>query len=143
MHRTKFFLVLISLWVIPLVSYRVIWLLQSKRATGLFAFQSYGPALDQIRFPYSVIYFKVGKDTIFFKAPPHLRLSKNAVVTVLYQPRNPEDARLDSFKAIWSGTIIYGGIPLLFLIVIFLHPEIIPYRSKVELRAKSPFVRVV
>src|SRR5688572_547281 len=109
--RTKFFLSVILLLIIPLVTFKVIWLLQSKKTTGIFAFESYGPALDQIRFPYSVIYFFVGNDTIWFKGPPKLGLPEKAIVPVRYRPGNPADARFDSFRGIWIGTLIYGGLP--------------------------------
>jgi hypothetical protein len=143
MHRTKFFLALFLLYLTPLVLYKSIWLIQSKKAIGKFAFESYGPALDQIRFPYSIIYFLVGKDTVWFKGPGKLHLKPGNLVPVRYLPRDPSNARLDSFKSIWAGTIIYGSIPFLILIVISLHPEIIPYRKKVKLTREKPFVWVV
>jgi hypothetical protein len=143
MSRTKFFLALFLLFVTPLVLYKVIWLLQSKKATGTFAFESEGPALDLIRFPYSMIYFKVGKDTVWLKGPGNLNLKSGDLVPVRYHAGNPSNAKLDTFKALWAGTIIYGGIPLLFLLVIFLHPDIVPYHKKVLLRWKKPFVWVV
>ena len=143
MPRTKFFLALFLLFITPLVLYKTIWLLQSKKTTGTFAFESYGPALDQIRFPYTMIYFMVGKDTVWFKGPGLLNLKPGDLVPVRYLPRNPSNAKLDTFKSIWFGTIIYGGIPFLILLVIFLHPEIVPYRNKVMVRWKKPFVWVV
>jgi hypothetical protein len=141
--RTKFFLALFLLFITPLVLYKVVWLLQSKKTTGIFAFESYGPALDQIRFPYSMLYFKLGKDTVWFRGPAHLQLKSGDLTPVRYLAGNPSNARLDTFKAIWAGTVIYGGIPFLILLVIFLHPEIVPYRKKVMLKWKKPFVLVV
>jgi hypothetical protein len=141
--RTKFFLGLFLLFITPLLLSKAIWVLQSKKTKGKFAFQSYGPALDQIRFPYSIIYFMTGKDTVWFKGPANLGLPENADVPVRYQAGNPADAKLDSFKAIWMGTLIYGGIPFLILLVIFLHPEIVPYRSRVKLTKMKPFVYLV
>ena len=141
--RTKFFLALICLFITPLVLYKTVWLLQSKKTSGIYAFRSFGPALDQIRFPYSVIYFLNGKDTIWFKGPGDLNMKEGAIVPVLYHTGNPAGARVDSFKSIWLDTIIYGGIPFLILLVIFLQPGIVPYRSNVELTPRKPFLRVV
>jgi len=143
MSRTKFFLALISLLVVPLVSYKVIWLLQSRKASGIFAFEGSGNALDQMRFPYSDIYFKNGKDTIWFKGPGGLHLQPGAIVPIRYLPGNPTQVKLDTFKAIWGATAVYGGIPLLILLVIFLHPEIVPYRAKVIVTRNKPFVRLL
>ncbi|HEY8894570.1 MAG TPA: DUF3592 domain-containing protein, partial [Niastella sp.] len=125
------------------VLYKAVWLLQSKKTTGVFAFESYGPALDQIRFPYSIIYFLHGKDTVWFKGPGHLQLKAGDKVPVRYLSATPTQAKLDTFKSIWIGTIIYGGIPLLVLLVICLHPEIVPYKAKIILTRKSPFVRLL
>jgi hypothetical protein len=142
-HRTKFFLALFLLYITPLVLYKSIWLIQSKKATGKFAFESHGNALDQMRFPYSEIYFKHGNDTIWFKGPAGLHLKAGDMVPVRYLISNPSNARLNSFKAIWGATVVYGGIPFLVLLAISLHPEIIPYRKKVKLTLEKPFVWVV
>ncbi|THU40769.1 hypothetical protein FAM09_01250 [Niastella caeni] len=84
-----------------------------------------------------------GKDTIWFKGPGYYHLQEGAVVPVRYLTGNPAGARVDTFKSIWFDTIIYGGIPFLILLVIFLHPEIVPFRSKVMVSRRKPFVRVV
>lgn len=143
MPRTKFFLALFSLLIVPLLLYKVVWLMQSQKANGVFAFEGSGNALDQMRFPYSDIYFINGGDTVWFKGPGGLHLQPGAIVPIRYQSNNPSNAKLDNFKSIWGATIIYGGIPLLILLVIFLHPEIVPYRSKVKLTPRKPFVWVV
>jgi len=143
MHRAKFFLGLILLFITPLLLSKTIWLLRSKKTTGIFAFENYGPALDQIRFPYSILYFKLGKDTVWFRGPGKLHLKPGDIVPVRYLASNPSNARLDTFKAIWAATVIYGGVPFLILLVIFLHPEIVPYRKSVQLIARKPFIRVV
>lgn len=142
-HRTKFFLALISIVVIPLVTYKCIWLMQSRRVNGIFAFEGQGNVLEQIRFPHSEIWFKDDHDTIWIKGPGGLKLKSGDHVKVRYHPGDPGNAKLDTFIGIWGGTVIYGGIVLLLLIAIAVHPEIIPYRSKVMLTGKRPFVRVV
>jgi hypothetical protein len=142
-HRTKFFLALICLFVTPVVLYKVIWLLQSKKTTGVYAFKSYGPALDQMRFPYSVIYFKHGADTVWFHGAGKLNYQPGDMVPVRYLAGNPSNAQLDTFRSLWMSTIIYGGILFLFLLAISLHPEIVSYKKKVILTRKKPFVWVV
>jgi hypothetical protein len=142
-HRTKFFLALASLLVIPLVTYRCIWLLQSRRVDGVYAFEGQGNVLEQIRFPHSEIWFRDGNDTVWIKGPGGLHLQKGDMVSVRFLPGNRDKARLDTFIGIWGGTAIYGGIVLLILIAIAFHPEIIPYRSKVMLMAKRPFIRTL
>ena len=141
--RTKFFLSIILLLITPLVVPKMVWLLQSKKTMGIFSFEGKGNALDQWRSSYSVIYFMVGKDTIWFNGPGGLRLREDAIVPVRYLPSSPDNAKLDSFKSIWGATAVYGGIPLLILLVIFLHPEIVPYRSKVRVMLNKPFLKLV
>jgi hypothetical protein len=96
-----------------------------------------------MRFAHSEIYFKSGNDTIWVNGPGGLHLKPGDAVPLRYHRSNPSDARVDTFKAIWGATVVYGGIPFLILLVIFLHPEIVPYRNKVMLRWKKPFVWVV
>jgi hypothetical protein len=143
MHRTKFFLALISIVVIPLVTYKCIWLIQSRKVNGVFAFEGQGNVLEQIRFPHSEIWFKEGNDTVWIKGPGGLRLKSGDVVQVRYHPGDRANAKLNTFIGIWGGTVIYGGIVVLLLIAIAFHPEIVPYRAKVMLMGKLPFVRVV
>jgi hypothetical protein len=143
MNRTKFFLALVSIWLIPLVAYKCIWLMQSRKVNGVFAFESLGPALDQIRFPHSEFWFRNGRDTVWIIGPGGLHLKKGAIVPLRYIPGNESHAKVDNFKGIWMGTVIYGGIILLVFIAVFLHPEIIPYRSRVKLTGRRPFVQVM
>jgi hypothetical protein len=142
-HRTKFFLALMCLIVIPLVTYKCIWLMQSRKVNGIFAFEGRGNALEQIRFPHSEIWFRDGNDTVWIKGPGGLNLKKGDVVGVRFLPGDPDNARLDSFMGIWGGAVVYGGIILLVLTAIAFHPEIVPYRSKVMLTGKSPFIRTL
>jgi hypothetical protein len=117
--------------------------MQSRKINAIFAFESLGNALDQIRFPHSEFWFKDGDDTVWLKGPGSLHLKKGAVVPIRYIPGNEDKALPDTFRGIWLGTIIYGGIPLLILFVIFLQPEIIPFRSRVKLTGRQPFVYLV
>jgi hypothetical protein len=64
-------------------------------------------------------------------------------VPVRYQRDHPEEARIDVLSAIWGDTLVYGGIPVLILIVVFLDPKIIPLRSRVKLSVKKPFVKIL
>jgi hypothetical protein len=117
--------------------------MQSRKVNGIFAFESLGPALDQIRFPHSEFWFKNGRDTVWIIGPGGLKLEKGAIVPLRFIPGNETGAKVDNFKGIWMGTVVYGGIILLVFTVIFLHPEIIPYRSRVKLTGRLPFVYVV
>jgi hypothetical protein len=117
--------------------------MQSRQVNGIFAFEGQGNVLEQIRFPHSEIWFKDGHDTVWIKGPGGLKLKSGDHVQVRYHPGDPAHAKLDTFIGIWGGTVIYGGIVLLLLIAIAVHPEIIPYRSKVMLTGKRPFLRVV
>ena len=142
-HRTKFFLGLFLLLIIPLLLNKIVWLIQSKKTSGIYAFDEAGNALDQIRTTSSVFYFKHGSDTVWFKWPGSLKLKPGAIVPIRYRPANPSDAIVDTFVSIWGATTVYGGIPLLILFVIFLHPEIVPRKSKLRLTLKRPFIQII
>jgi|RhiMetdeSRZDD1v2_1073273.scaffolds.fasta_scaffold03859_9 uncharacterized protein DUF3592 len=142
-HRTKFFLGFFLLLIIPLLLNKIVWLIQSQKTKGIYAFHGAGNALDQIRITFSEIYFKHGSDTIWVKGPENLFLKPGTVVPVRYQPQNPSDAKIDSFFGIWFATIIYGGVPSLILLVIFFTPGIVPWKSKLRLTIKKPFIQIV
>jgi hypothetical protein len=143
LHRVKFFLALSGLIAAPLLINKFVWLARSKKTAGVFSFQGGGNALDQMRMTHSILYFNLGKDTIWFEAPSNLDLQEGQAVSVRYQPANPSDVRLNTFLGIWGATAIYGGIPLFVLLIIFLHPEIVPYSAKLRLTRKKPFVFIV
>lgn len=143
MHRTNFFLALIAIWVIPLISYKCIWLMRSRKVNGIFAFEGRGNALDQISFPHSEFWFRNGRDTVWVIGPGGLKLEKGSIIPLRFIPGNETHAKVDTFRGIWVGTVIYGGVILLVFLAVFVHPEIVPYRSKVKLMGRQPFVFVV
>ncbi|HEV3327470.1 MAG TPA: DUF3592 domain-containing protein [Puia sp.] len=143
MSKTTLFLVLFTLFAAPFVTSRTIWLIHSQKAEGFMAFEGMGYAGDQITLSYSVLYFKHGQDKIWLNSSGNLHLAPGTQVTVRYQAGDPSDARVDTFIQLWGDTLVYGGIPLLILIAVFLHPEVIPRRSKVRLTWKRPFIKLI
>jgi hypothetical protein len=143
MHRTPFFLALFGILIIPLLASRVLWLLHAEKTMGIMAFETRGTAGDQLPLTYSLIYFRHGKDTIWFYGMPGLGLKTGQLVPVRYQPGNPADAKIDLFIALWGDILVYGGIPFFILLFISLHPDVIPYRSRVRLARKRPFIFIL
>jgi hypothetical protein len=142
-QRTKFFIILFLIIIIPLLLGKFFWLMHSEKTNGIFAFEGMGYAGDQLRPDYSVIYFRHGKDTVFFNGLGNLHLHPGDMIPVRYQSGNPLDAKVDIFAAIWGDSVVYGGIPLLMLLVIFIHPHVVPRRSKLSLTYKKPFIKIV
>jgi hypothetical protein len=140
LHRTTFFLALFGILLIPLLVPRMLWLLHAEKTMGIMAFETRGTAGDQLPLTYSLIYFIHGKDTVWFNGLPGLGLKTGQLVPVCYQPGNPADAKVDHFIALWGDILVYGGIPLLMLVIIFLHPDVIQRRSRVRLTRKPPFI---
>jgi hypothetical protein len=143
MSKTTLFLALFILFCGPFLIIRTIWLIHSQKSEGFMAFEGMGYAGDQITLSYSVLYFKHGQDTIWFHSSGNLYLVRGTRVAVRYQAADPSDARVDIFSQIWGDTLVFGGIPLLILIAVFLHPEVIPWRSKVRVTWKKPFIKLI
>jgi len=143
MAKTTFFLALFLLIIIPLLVPKAIWLIHSQKATGFMAFTGQGNAGDQIVRPYSAIYFQHGKDTIWFNGLGNLHIKPGTPIPVRYQVDNPYDARVDIFEGIWGDTLVYGSAPLIILLVMFLHPEVVPRRSKIRLTLQRPFIKLI
>lgn len=98
----------------------------------------------QLRRTYDVIMFSAtGKDTVFFNSADDESFSPGQIVPVLYQRSRPTEAKVDTFTGLWMDTVIYSGLFFLFIAVVFFHPQIIPYRARVQLLLKRPFIKLV
>jgi hypothetical protein len=141
-RRSRFFLVLFGILVIPFLIQKIVWLARSEKTKGTMSFIGKRYA-GQMVYTYAVVWFMVDKDTIWFNGRNDILFEEGELVPVRYPRKNPADARLNVFLAIWGDTLIYGGIPVLILLVIFLHPQIVPRRSKIRLTATKPFITIV
>jgi len=97
---------------------------------------------DQIRQDYSVVSFKVRGKEIWFNGLGNLSYKPGEIIPIRYQPDDPYDARVDIFAGIWGDALVNSGIPVFLLIVLFLHPEVVPWGSRVRLTVKRPFVQI-
>jgi hypothetical protein len=139
-RRTYFFLLLFTILIVPFIIYKIVWLAGSEKTYGKMSFigKTFSGQMDDV---YSVISFMVGKDTIWFNGRNNIFFEEGETLPVRYQPNNPVDAKVNVFLAIWGDTLVYGGIPVLILIVIFVHPQIVPYRSRIQLTVRKPFFK--
>ena len=129
--------------VVPIVATKLFWISSSSKTKGVMAFEG-KEITGQLQRTYAVIMFSAtGKDTVFFNSADEGSFRPGQSVTVLYQRTHPTDARLDTFTGLWMDTVIYSGLFFLFIAIVFFHPEIIPYRSKVKLLWAPPFIRIV
>jgi hypothetical protein len=142
LNRLSFFFVLFINVILPFFIHKFIWLAGSEKTTGTMGFVS-SSQTGQTGHRYPVISFNVGNNTIRFNGNDNILFKVGEPVPVRYQRDHPEEARIDVFSAIWGDTLVYSGIPVLILIVIFLDPKIIPLRSKVKLSVKKPFVKIL
>jgi hypothetical protein len=140
--KTRFFLLLMGLVITPFLAYKLIWLLRSEKAIGTMCFvgKSYS---GQIAHVFSVINFMRGKDTIWFHSNDNILFRRGEIVPVRYQRQDPDDARVDIFVSIWGDTLGYGGVLLLIVMIMFLHPEVVPRGSKLLLITKKPFIKLL
>lgn len=142
-RRNTFFLSLFAILLIAFAAGKLWWLTHAKKTTGVFVYQGRGNALEQFRQIDYDAYYRLGDDTIRFKGEGNPRIKQNTVVPVLYQPANPQDARVYTFISFWGKTVTNGGILFAVLLVIFLHPAIVPRKSKLHLSLRSPFIQLV
>ena len=142
LHRSIFFLVLFIVTVVPFPVQNIYWLLHSVKTNGIVHFTGKEYS-GQMVHEYAVVTFTAGKNTIWFNGYDDVLFPRKQVIPVLYQRDNPEDARIDVFVAVWADTLIYACIPAAIILVLFLHPAIIPRRAKIRLMAKRPFIGLV
>lgn len=141
-RRSVFFFILLILVTSPFVASKIVWLLRSQKTTGIASFRGKSYTGMYVH-DYTNIMFQANGDTVWYSSTDNLFFKPDEQVTVFYQPGNPKDARLNVFADLWGDTLVYGGIPALLLLVIFLHPKILPCRNKVQLLRRKPFVKVV
>jgi hypothetical protein len=142
LNRTRFFLLLLCIIASPFLLYNFIWLAISVKTNGLVRF--HGKAYSgQLVNEYSVISFSDGKDTIWFNSSDGVMLKKGLHVTVYYMPNNPTNARVGIFSEIWGPIIGFSSVPLLVLLLAFIHPNLVPRHAKFSLNAKKPFVKAI
>lgn len=142
LSKNIFFSILFAILIIPFLFYKITWLIQSEKTNGTMSFV--GKSITgQLEHRYAVIVFTAGKDTIWFNGLDNILFKEGEKIPVRYQKKDPADARIDVFASIWGDTLVYGGIPLAMLLIIFLHPQIVPRNSLLELTLKKPFVKIV
>jgi hypothetical protein len=140
--RTRFFLAAFILLITPFLLYKIGWLIRSEKVIGTMSFvgKSYTGQLSHV---YSVIWFMNGKDTIWFNGMDEILYEKGERVPVRFIPSDPSSARIDTFSSIWADVLGFGGVPALMLLLVFLHPDIVPRQSKIRLVARKPFIQIV
>jgi hypothetical protein len=119
----------------------LIWLLRSQKTTGKV--EGIGAAAGISLGPdtYAYVSFEAGRDTFYFQGMDD-DFTRGDVVPVRYQKKNPEDARVATFYSIWGKTIAYCGAPLIFWIICFFAPDIVPKGSKIRI-GKKPFLKLI
>lgn len=141
LNKFSFFLLLLCIVTAPFLVYKITWLVRSVKVNGEMGFigKSYGGAYVHV---YSNIHFMAGKDTIWFNGNDNIFFKEGETVPVRYPKSNPYEARIDTFAAIWGDTVVYGGIPVIILLALFLHPAVIPRGSRVRLSTKKPWIEI-
>jgi hypothetical protein len=140
--KIPFFLILFLILTIPLVTPRLIWIARSRTAVGRMGFEGRGTAGEPIPLTYSNLYYQPVKERIWFTAPPGMGYKEGDRVPVRYLPASMTDARVDSFIGLWGDILVYGGIPAFILLICFVHPEVVPWNSRLLLTLKSPYIRL-
>ena len=140
MSRNQFFGLLLIIFIGPFLASKFIWLSTSALTTGTMRFTGHdnlGSVLGISTYP--VIRFTRGTDTIYFNGNVNIDLQKGEMIPVRYQKNNPSDAKVSTFVCIWGDTLAYGLLPLLVLVVLYLHPDI---KSSIHI-GKKPFIMIV
>jgi hypothetical protein len=139
--KNAFFFLLLLLLLTPPVLPNIIWLLRSSKTTGKVEGIGISTGLSLGRDTYALVSFLAGKDTVYFQGKDD-HYQEGDVVPVRYQTSNPEDAKIAAFYSLWGNTIAYSGVPIIFWVICFFAPDIVPKGSSVRI-GKRPFLQVV
>jgi hypothetical protein len=143
LSRNRFFLLFALMLLSPLVLYKLIWLYGTRETTGTLYFTGHGNLGSVLGIStYPVIWFKSGRDTVYFNGNVNIPLKENEKLSVRYKINNPADAKVNSIICIWGDTLAYELGPLLIFLIIYFHPDLVPKRTNV-LIGKKPFLQIV
>jgi hypothetical protein len=141
LSKIQAFLFCLILLILPVLSYKLLWICNSHATNGTMCFMGKSQDGQMVR-EYPVIRFSSnGRDTVFFNGTENANFNAGVTVPVRFQKSNPSAARINNFTGIWMDTVLYISVPLVFLIIVFLHPDIIPGKSKIAL-GLHPLVKI-
>ncbi|HVS96660.1 MAG TPA: DUF3592 domain-containing protein [Puia sp.] len=143
LRKSLFFALVAIAIAAPFWTVRSLWVIRSVKATGVFGFAGNGYAGDQVRQDYSVISFVAGNKEIWFNGLGNLGYKPGQCVPVRYQPDDPYDARVDIFAGIWGDVLVYSGILVFLLLILFLHSRVVPWGSRVRVMIRRPFLQII
>jgi len=128
--------------VSPFLIYKIGWIANSKTANGVVGFigREYS---GQIVRNYSVISFSANNGIVWFNGNDNDLFKPGQIIPIRYSEDNPKDARVNNFVSIWGDTVVYGGIPTLVILIIFVHPLVVPRKSRLRLGFTKPFITVL
>jgi hypothetical protein len=148
LSRTRFFLFFFLLLAGPLLAPRLLWLAGSRHTTGTMAFVGHdglGSTLGISTYP--VIFFRLGKDSIFFNGMQGYGYKPGDRVPVRYSLNHPDDARIDQPLSLWGQTAVNLLLPVFIWLVILLTPArfdpLVPRGCRLLVQWKKPFVKVL
>ena len=144
LSRNRFFILLFILIISPLPLYKLIWIAGSRETEGTMYFTGHGNLGSVLGIStYPVIWFKAGKDTIFFNGNVNIPMKEGEKISVRYQKNDPQNAKMNLFSSIWGDTMAYMLGPLLIFLVIYFHPDLVPKKAKVMIDRKKPWIKFI
>ena len=141
--RYIFFILILCIAVVPYFLVRAFWIVSAKSTPGKVAFTGKDISA-QIPRSYSVVRFSSnGNDTLFVNSTDGEILEEGETIPVLYQVSNPKNASVGTFMSLWLDVTVYGIVMFLIIAIVFFHPEIVPYKSDIQLQWKRPVLKIV
>ncbi|HVF81429.1 MAG TPA: DUF3592 domain-containing protein [Flavisolibacter sp.] len=139
--KNAFFFLLFLLLFAPIVLPNLIWLLRSVKTTGKVEGIGQATGISLGSDTYAYISFTTENDTVYFQGKDD-NYKQGDIVPLRYQAKEPEEAKVAAFWSLWGNTIAYCGVPLIFWVICFFAPDIVPKGAKVVV-GKKPFLKVV
>jgi hypothetical protein len=139
--KNTFFFLLFLLLFAPIILPNLIWLVKSAKTTGKVEGIGQAAGISLGSDTYAYVSFMAGKDTVYFQGKDN-DYKQGDIVPIRYQSKEPGNAKVAAFWSLWGNTIAYCGVPLIFWVICFFAPDIVPKGAKV-LVGRRPFLKVV
>lgn len=137
LNRSQFYVLLLTVLLLPFIIYKLVWLSSSKTAIGKVLYTGYTKSRSIGKQSFPVVIFETETSVVQFHGSYNLPYKPGDDFPVRYQIKHPEDARLNTFWGCWIETVIICSILFITLTFIFISKGIIPTNKSIILTLRG------
>jgi hypothetical protein len=142
LKRNLLFAILLFILCLIFLTPRLLWIHRSESVMGKVSFMG-KEQTGQFMHTYPVVQFRYRDSLYWFNGIDNLIFKEDTPVFICFDHVHPTDARINQFLSMWGDQLVYGGVMLFFLLILFIHPGIIPYKATIQIKRSRPFFSLI